>query len=35
MESETIFKCKTCGERFCEDCGSPSEELCLYCEEED
>ena len=35
METEPVYKCKVCGERFCDDCGSPSEKLCLYCLEED
>jgi len=35
METEPIYKCKICGERFCDDCGSPSEKLCLYCLEEE
>jgi hypothetical protein len=35
MEAEPIYKCKTCGELFCEDCGSPIGELCLYCEDEE
>ena len=35
METEPIYKCKVCGERFCDDCGSPKDKLCLYCLEED
>lgn len=32
---ENVTKCKTCGERFCIDCGEPSEKLCIYCLDED
>ncbi len=35
METEPVYKCKVCGERFCDDCGSPSEKLCLYCLEDE
>lgn len=35
METEPVYRCKMCGERFCDDCGSPSDKLCLYCLEED
>lgn len=38
MESDKLYKCKRCGERFCEECGDVDEKLCLFCldeEEED
>ncbi len=37
MESDTLYKCKVCGERFCEECGDTDEKICLFCldEEED
>ncbi len=37
MESDTLYKCKVCGERFCEECGDMDEKICLFCldEEED
>lgn len=38
MESDKLYKCKRCGERFCEECGDIEEKLCLFCldeEEED
>ena len=38
LESDQLYKCKMCGERFCEECGSVEDKLCLFCledEEED
>jgi hypothetical protein len=37
MESDTLYKCKVCGDRFCEECGDTDQKLCLFCldEEED
>jgi hypothetical protein len=37
MESDTLYKCKVCGDRFCEECGDVDKKLCLFCldEEED
>lgn len=37
MESDTLYKCKVCGDRFCEECGDTDKKLCLFCldEEED
>lgn len=37
MESDTLYKCKVCGDRFCEECGDTEEKICLFCldEEED
>jgi predicted nucleic acid binding AN1-type Zn finger protein len=32
---DKVYKCKNCGTRFCEDDGSVSEKLCIYCMEED
>jgi hypothetical protein len=34
-ESDKLIKCKSCGAKFCEDCGSPIEKLCEFCAEED
>lgn len=31
MESDTLYKCKVCGDRFCEECGDTEQKLCLYC----
>ena len=28
---EKIIRCKECGSKFCEDCGSPVERLCINC----
>ena len=30
-EFDQTTKCKMCGDRFCADCGSANEKLCLYC----
>jgi hypothetical protein len=36
MESETLYKCKSCGEPFCSnECGSIAEKLCLFCMDDD
>ena len=37
MESDTLYKCKICGDRFCEECGDVEARLCMFCldEEED
>jgi hypothetical protein len=38
MESDMLYKCKSCGDRFCGDeCGSINDKLCLFCmdDEED
>ncbi len=32
-ESDKLIKCKSCGAKFCEDCGSPIEKLCEFCAE--
>ena len=34
-EKEGIYKCKVCGEKFCEDCGEANEKLCIYCLDEE
>jgi hypothetical protein len=34
-ESDKLIKCKSCGAKFCEDCGSPIEKLCEFCAEEE
>lgn len=34
-DMETVVKCKQCGEKFCVDCGSPDDKLCIYCLDED
>jgi hypothetical protein len=34
-ESDKLIKCKNCGAKFCEDCGSPIEKLCEFCAEEE
>jgi hypothetical protein len=31
MESDNLYKCKRCGDRFCEVCGDIEEKLCLFC----
>jgi hypothetical protein len=31
LEFDYVTRCKTCGERFCADCGSANEKQCLYC----
>ena len=30
-DSETVTKCKTCGDKFCTDCGEQEKNLCIYC----
>jgi hypothetical protein len=32
---EKIYKCKRCGTRFCEYCGSPEDRLCIECLDEE
>ncbi len=34
-EADKLYTCKSCGAKFCEDCGSPIEKLCEFCAEED
>jgi hypothetical protein len=34
-EADKLTICKSCGCKFCEDCGSPVEKLCEFCAEED
>jgi hypothetical protein len=34
-EMDHVTKCKTCGEKFCDDCGDTDEKLCIYCLDED
>ena len=31
MESDNLYKCKRCGDLFCEECGDIDEKLCLFC----
>jgi len=31
MESDFLYKCKICGDRFCEECGDTDQKLCLFC----
>ena len=31
---DQVTKCKTCGEKFCVDCGNTNTKLCFYCEED-
>jgi hypothetical protein len=31
MESNVLYKCKMCGDRFCEECGDTDQKLCLFC----
>lgn len=33
-EEVSLFKCRRCGARFCSECGSPSENLCIDCQTE-
>jgi hypothetical protein len=33
-EADKLTKCKSCGAKFCEDCGSTIEKLCEFCAEE-
>ena len=30
-ETDHVTKCKTCGDKFCADCGDVQKQLCLYC----
>jgi predicted nucleic acid binding AN1-type Zn finger protein len=30
-ESNRLYKCKICGEHFCEECGDKEERICLFC----
>ena len=34
-EVEEVTKCKTCGEKFCVDCGDVESKQCVYCLEDD
>ncbi len=34
-EADKLITCKSCGAKFCEDCGSPIEKLCEFCAEEE
>ena len=34
MESDKLYKCKKCGDRFCEECGDVEQMLCLFCLDE-
>jgi hypothetical protein len=34
-EADKLIKCKSCGTKFCEDCGSFPEKLCEFCAEEE
>jgi len=34
-EADRLITCKSCGVRFCEDCGSTMERLCEFCAEEE
>lgn len=34
-ETDIVTKCKQCGEKFCADCGSPEDKLCIYCLDDD
>lgn len=34
-EVEHVTKCKTCGEKFCADCGEVESKQCIYCLEDD
>ncbi len=34
-EADRLITCKSCGTKFCEDCGSPMEKLCEFCAEDD
>jgi hypothetical protein len=35
VEEDTITKCKTCGIKFCEYCGSVEERKCIDCLDND
>ena len=30
-EMEHVTRCKTCGEKFCADCGEADAKQCVYC----
>jgi hypothetical protein len=32
---DRVVKCSECGERFCDECGEPSEKLCVFCLDEE
>jgi len=32
---DKVYKCKVCGTRFCEHCGSPEDKLCIDCLDEE
>jgi len=34
-EADRLITCKSCGAKFCDDCGSPMEKLCEFCAEEE
>ena len=34
-DEDTVTKCKTCGIKFCEYCGSREDKLCIQCMEDD
>ncbi len=34
-EADKLIKCKSCGAKFCEDCGSTIEKLCEFCAEDE
>jgi hypothetical protein len=31
IDSEPTYRCKTCNARYCEECGSVEEKLCMIC----
>jgi len=31
IQSNSLNKCKRCGDYFCDDCGSVEDKLCLFC----
>lgn len=33
-EVARVYTCNRCGARFCKDCGSPSENLCMDCRQD-
>ena len=35
LDVDEVTRCKTCGDKFCSDCGEPKEKLCIYCIEDD
>lgn len=34
-EVNKVTKCNSCGDKFCEDCGSEDGKVCIYCEEDE